>query len=304
MISKTFVIALLASVVGFGLSWKSKSPARASSTVGNTVASTQNSTIESDVTGLRKELDSLAQDRTRINSQMKVLQDVEFSDGTVPEKLEETAKKEASSIKEQEKKAREFRSGIVGRYAPFCYRAGLNAAQIDQLEMMMTEHWQDTADLKAIAELKKLKNDDAEVAQLRTKADDTLQKNEKALLGDGGFRQLQEFERTLPARDFVSAMATQLYHTNTPLTSDQAENLTNLLVDNNQAYTKGGKVDLAETDWQTVHEKLVTVIAPGKQSTAFENSFNLTSSLRKRSEEIGKKIEAQLGVALAEEPKK
>lgn len=304
MISKTFVIALLASVVGFGLSWKSKSQARTSSTDGNTMASTQNSTIESDVTALRKELDALAQDRTRILRQMRILQDVEFIDATVPEKPEETAKKEASSIKEQEKKAREFRRGIVGRYAPFCYRAGLNTAQIDQLEIMMTEHWQDTADLKAIAELKKLKDDDAEVAQLRTKADDTLQKNEKTLLGDDGFRQLQEFERTLPARDFVTSMATQLYHTNAPLTGDQAEKLTNLLAENNQSYVKGGKIDLAETDWQAVHDKLVTVIAPGKQSAAFENSFNLTTLLRKQGEEIGKKIDAQLGVALSEEPKK
>jgi len=267
-------------------------------------ASTPNSKDETEVIALRKELDALAQDRARIRRQIKILQDVEFVDVTMPEKPEETAKKEASSIKEQEKKAREFRSAVVGHYAPFYYQAGLNAAQIDQFETMMTEHWQDTADVKAVAELEKLKDDDAEVAQLRTKANDTLEKNEKALLGNDGFQQLQEFERTLPARDFVASVATQLYHTNTPLTGDQAQKLTNLLAENNQAYKKGGKIDLAETDWQTVRDKLVTVIGPGKQSTAFENSFNLTALLPKQGEEIGKKIEMRLGIALSEEQKK
>lgn len=301
MNSKPFILALIAGAVGFGLSWKHYAVAHVPSAYEQAcLASSQSSSVETEVATLRKELDALAQDRTRIRRQIKTLQDVEFVDAAAPEKPEETAKKEASSIQEQEKKARRFRNELVGRYAPFYYRAGLNAAQIDQLEMMMTEHWQDTADLKAVAELKNLNNNEEEITQLRSKADATLQKNEKSLLGDEGFARLQEYERTLPARDFVTSVATQLYHTNTPLSGDQAEKLTNLLADNNTAYKQGGKINLDETDWQTVMDKLGTVIAPGKQSTAFVNSFNLKALLPKRGEELGKKVEALLGVALSD----
>ncbi|MEO5957801.1 MAG: sigma-70 family RNA polymerase sigma factor [Opitutaceae bacterium] len=54
----------------------------------------------------------------------------------------------------------------------------------------------------------------------------------RALLGDDRFRQFQQFASTIPERNVAEQMAARLYHTDTPFTAQQADQLTQILVQN------------------------------------------------------------------------
>lgn len=150
------------------------------------------------------------------------LKRIEFVDESKPLRADEVAKKEADSIAGQEQKARGYRSHLATQYAPFYYQAGLSNEQIDRLEMMLTDHWQSMADIRAVAESRRLADGDPVLKELRAKADQTLQEAEIALLGQEGFVKLDDYKRSLPARDFAATVAVNLYQTETPLTTAQA----------------------------------------------------------------------------------
>ena len=237
-----------------------------------------------------------------LKQSIALLQKIEFIDATLPAKPEETAKKEADSITEQEQKARGYRAHLVAQYAPFYYRTGLNNEQIDRLETMLTDHWQSTADIAAIAEEKKLKDEDSALADLRKSTDQTLNNAKIELLGEAGFQCLQDYERTLPARDFTAAVTENLYFTDAPLNADQAEKLTQMLADNSRSYQEGKKVDVTETDWGKVLEQMPSILSP-KQRTAFSNSYNIFAGMPHSAEVFSKKF-SKLFESLGTDPQK
>jgi hypothetical protein len=62
----------------------------------------------------------------------------------------------------------------------------------------------------------------AQMGRLEKQIPTDLQNNMRALLGDAGFQQYQNYTRTLPIRNVVADVAGQLYDTDTPLTAAQA----------------------------------------------------------------------------------
>jgi hypothetical protein len=245
--------------------------------------------MEKETTLARERLATAEQEITALRQSIALLERIEFIDATVPEKPEEAAKTETDSIAKQEQKARGYRSQLVSQYAPFYYRVGLSNTQIDRLEVMLTDHWQSVADIKAITETKKLEDDDPSALELRAKADQTLHNAEKELLGAESFQRLQDYERTLPAREFTASVAENLYFTEIPLNAAQAEKLTHLLTDNNEPFRKGKTFAMDETEWVKVREQIKTILSP-KQYGGFLSTYNVHAVMPQCYESFAKKI--------------
>jgi hypothetical protein len=72
----------------------------------------------------------------------------------------------------------------------------------------------------------------AQMGRLEKQIPLDLQNNMRALLGDAGFQQYQQYTRALPIRNAVNDVAGRLYDTDTPLSAAQADQLTTILAQN------------------------------------------------------------------------
>jgi len=147
----------------------------------------------------------------------------------------------------------EIRANMIKNYARLFSSLGLSPAQIDQfLDLMVQSQaglWWNSARQEPIAEfgLADLTKDERE-AKLR------------ALLGDDGYRQYQEFDRTNTARRFAAQVGEAMYFTATPLTADQAGALVQILSQNSSDYQKGRSVSLSSVNWDAALEHARTVM--------------------------------------------
>ncbi|HEX3728761.1 MAG TPA: hypothetical protein VHV47_03085 [Opitutaceae bacterium] len=84
-----------------------------------------------------------------------------------------------------------------------------------------------------------------------------------ALIGDAGFQQVDEYNRSLVAHDFSSALVSALYYGNTPLTAPQAADLPAAIAKLSPAYQQGhSAIDLYTMDWSAAYPQLNTILMP------------------------------------------
>lgn len=292
MFSKVITFACAIACTAFCVRLNSQQNARAEYAKTELAAiATQSRLIKSEIVRAQETIPGAETESQTLKQSIAFLQKIEFIDATAPAKPGETEKKEADSLADQEQRARGYRAHLVSQYAPFYYRVGLTNEQIDQLETILTDHWQSTADITAVIEIQKMKDNDPSAIALRKSADSALHKAERKLLGKDGFQQLREYERSLPAREFTSSVAEQLYYTDAPLNAGQAAKLTQFLADNCTTYKNGGKVVMENIEWPSVLHSIETVLAP-KQRTAFLNTYNITAILPQTVEAVGKRTAA------------
>ena len=180
--------------------------------------------------------------------------------------VQQEAKKDQESVLDQEQRARGYRSRLVAEYAPFYLKIGLSAEQIDRFERILTDHWQSTEDIAAVATAKGLGDQDQSVAKLREQATASLRQEETELLNEDGYRQLQDYERTLPVRALTASLAERLYYTDAPLNATQAERLTQILARASKSYGEGAAADPQQIDWSAVLTQVQGMLAPVQHS--------------------------------------
>jgi hypothetical protein len=180
--------------------------------------------------------------------------------------VQKEAKQEQESVLNQEQRARGYRSRLVAEYAPFYLKIGLSPEQIDRFETMLTDYWQSTEDLTAVAEAKGLNDQDPSVAKLREQATTSLRQAETELLSENGYRQLQEYERTLPVRALTASLAERLYYTDAPLNGTQADRLTQILAGASKSYGDGLAADPEQIDWPAVLTLVQGMLTPVQRS--------------------------------------
>jgi hypothetical protein len=106
------------------------------------------------------------------------------------------------------------RARVAGQYFPLYRELGFTAEQIERFESIMISGMKDSTRLPG--------------GEITVEAAPDLPKEEKErqlreLLGDSGYRRLQEYQISLTS--YVSRLAGALYFTDTPLTAEQGRKL-------------------------------------------------------------------------------
>jgi RNA polymerase sigma factor (sigma-70 family) len=169
----------------------------------------------------------------------------------------------------------EIRANMIKNYARLFSSLGLSSGQIDQfLDLMVRSQaglWWNSARQEPIAEfgLADLTKDERE-AKLHE------------LLGDAGYRQYQEFDRTNTAWRFAAQVGGAMYFTATPLTADQAGALVQILSQNSGDYQKGRSVSLSSVNWDAaldharavLTESQLAALASLRDQNQFQQELN------------------------------
>lgn len=142
----------------------------------------------------------------------------------------------------------------VMHYGTLFRRLGLSPDQIDQFSRIMLRHREQLWDLRdvldeAAAQGAVATEAEAAVAKLRAEARTECDSAQRALLGDGGYRELREYERTLPARRIVSDIAGTAVLADIPFSPQQAEQLTTILANASSDYREGKAATDRTIDW-------------------------------------------------------
>lgn len=134
------------------------------------------------------------------------------------------------------------RIDLGNRYGPLLSQLGLSSEQAARFKDLMTAHAQAVLQIR-LAALPGAAVDPNAGVPSREAADEFLHAAQVALLGDAGYRQLQQYDRLLPVRDEVTTLAGSLALTEAPLGSSQAEQLVQIIANASRAYQNGGNAD-------------------------------------------------------------
>jgi hypothetical protein len=123
---------------------------------------------------------------------------------------------------------------IESRYGALIKNLNLAPDQSDQLKTLLAERMTSRQDVLAAARDQGIdpRTDPAAFNKMVTAAQDEVNNNIKALLGDSGYSQLQNYDQTLPQRNIVNELQARLANSNAPLSSSQSEQLVQILAAN------------------------------------------------------------------------
>lgn len=152
-----------------------------------------------------------------------------------------TIRKQTAAIRElmdrpevQAMLAMQKKAAVEQRYAGLWKKLNLTPTQIEKLNLLLTERANTMQDVLTAARDQGINPRENAEAFKKLIADVQGQTNAniKAAIGEDGFAQLTQYERTLPQRNVVSDLEQRLGYTNAHLTPAQAEQLVQILATN------------------------------------------------------------------------
>jgi hypothetical protein len=188
------------------------------------------------------------------------------------------------------------RQRTLDRYGLLFQRLGLSQTQIDQFQQLVARGpdsglgWQ-TAEQAPIARFNV-----GAVGLSNRELEDQIH----GLLGDSGYQQYQEFNRLAPAREFVTGLAGLTISTAAPMTSAQADELTQVLAQNSPAYRDGKRVNSDSIDWDAVLSAAGKFLSP--QQLASLGNLRLQTLYQKSLSRAANQAEGDAMKSLAQNP--
>lgn len=152
------------------------------------------------------------------------------------------------------------RAKFVTTYGPFFKTAQLTPDRIDRLTELMAQRAARDSDLLATIEAKGLSEDDPAIRALRDRTEDDFQAAQRQLLGEDGYRRFDEYRSADLVRDTVRSLATNAAALDIPLSPQQAEQLTQAIVQSAAAARPNEFVKLSTIDWERVENSAKTIL--------------------------------------------
>jgi hypothetical protein len=149
------------------------------------------------------------------------------------------------------------RSVMAISYAPLFRALALSPAQIAQFEDNLEQKQADEMDLSAVIRTQGLGDGDPQVQNARRQSDLAYQAAQTSLLGDKGYQQLIAFDQDSAARSTIDSVAGAAVVAGIPFTTDQTNQLHDLLVQSEQ--TPG---DIDAVNWDRFDQAAAAVLTP------------------------------------------
>lgn len=157
------------------------------------------------------------------------------------------------------------RSQVVAKYRAFVRQAGLSAEQIEAFYDALIKRDEQVMDVSSIIRKQGLAQPDEATAKLLAKADTDLKDAQRALLGEEGFRQLTEYNRTSWLRELVNGIVGgAVVVAREPLTAQQAEQLLQVMANASPSYQRGGSAGTSDVDWDIVDAQARAFLSPAQ----------------------------------------
>ncbi len=148
------------------------------------------------------------------------------------------------------------------KYGPLFRRLGLTSGQIEGFLASVARHKEQDADCDAAVQSLGLAEGDEAIARLRGRASAKAEAEQRALLGEEGFRKTKDYEKTLMLRGTVAAFASSAVMAGVALTTQQAEEMTQIVIGASVRMKPDGWVVSNSIDWDAVDARARGVLSP------------------------------------------
>jgi hypothetical protein len=157
------------------------------------------------------------------------------------------------------------RAELAVSYGPLIRALELTSEQAEKLLTATIEFESSELDARSIRDVEKGKaGSSAAIEAMRKKAKAELEAAQLATLGSERFQQLQDYERSRPARDMVGLFAGAAAVAGVPVTREQAEQLTQAVAEASAGFRAGGKVEVAQIEWAAVDAGAAALLSPAQ----------------------------------------
>jgi hypothetical protein len=141
-------------------------------------------------------------------------------------------------------------------FGSFLKSQGISTGQIEQLETTSMDVWFAGFGLGPHGDIRSAGALLPPVDQLR------------AILGDQGAQQAQDFNRAMPAMNVVNDIATKAGLASEPISSEQATQLNRIITANSASYAAGKTVSINAVDWAAAQAQVGAILSPGQAQAA------------------------------------
>jgi RNA polymerase sigma factor (sigma-70 family) len=158
------------------------------------------------------------------------------------------------------------RIGMGLRFSQLYRNLNLTPEQVARFEARWIESRQEGVDILAAAKSNGVAPDDPVIRTLASQGKEKYENDMRAILGETGFAEYQNYERSYPARDVVGGMLANLTFAGAPLSSDQMNQLTRAIAEQSVSYQKGGRVGERGNDvnWPAVVAQAQQFLSPAQ----------------------------------------
>ena len=156
------------------------------------------------------------------------------------------------------------RSRAGERYGPLFQALRLSPEQIAKFQDNLIRREEQNMDLQAIVASQKESTGriSAELYEMMKKIEPDHQAAQRELLGEAGYRQLLDHERTVRVRDMVNGWAGDaVVSARTPFTAQQGEQLVQILANASSSYRDGGSADSTNIDWDVADAQARAILS-------------------------------------------
>lgn len=129
---------------------------------------------------------------------------------------------------------------VAVTYGPFLVRTNLTAGQVERFKDIVAAEAEREMDLRSAVLAEGLADSSPESRALLAESRARERAELVEMVGQEGYQQFAEYERSLPMRDYVARLASSLVFAGTPLDAGQADQLTRILAENSEPYHNGG----------------------------------------------------------------
>ncbi len=159
------------------------------------------------------------------------------------------------------------RANLDSLYTPLYRRLGLSLSQIAAFRDLTMKREEQRMDLADVQQSHELDNRDAALVALRRRVSEDFDAKLLRLLGQSGYQQFNDYDRTLPVLRLVNQFAGAVALEGQPLTAPQADALTLALAEASPPYTDGGTADPNRVDWPVALAGSEKVLSPSQQQS-------------------------------------
>jgi RNA polymerase sigma factor (sigma-70 family) len=166
--------------------------------------------------------------------------------------------------------AQSYRAQFKIWYGPLFHELGLKPEEIDRFGNLQLKMFSDIYDLQQAARLQNpgAAPDDPALASMEDKIASQRDSLLRDLLGESGFQEYTQYEATLPAQPLVNSLAANLYYSPTPLSAQEADQLTRIIAAQIPPSPRDSfglpKVDAATLNWDNILSQAQGALLPGQ----------------------------------------
>jgi hypothetical protein len=149
-------------------------------------------------------------------------------------------------------------------YGTLFAKLRLTPQQIERFKNLVVAHDEILSDTYAIQQVNDLRKNDPALAAFNQNAEREFANAQKILLGEAGYRDFQDFKRSLPARNVVDTFVGKAAVTGVPIAAEQAERLTEAFAQASPEFIQGGRV--TTLDWETAFSRAETILSEAQMA--------------------------------------